>query len=161
MLHYRLLDNHNWLAKSITLVLYQTAHLCLSIYEFIWSLCKTGYAVTVIWGHDTTASAISWILYTLAQHPEWQKKCQDEIDHLLDGRQSDDLEWWVSSWTLKMCFDFCIIIPDLLAENRLWFKLENMYPLKRNSPWEAKHILVEKVFFCIPIKSIHSFSLVR
>ena len=33
-------------------------------------------------GHDTTASAISWILYSLAEHPDCQKKCQDEIDEL-------------------------------------------------------------------------------
>lgn len=44
-------------------------------------------------GHDTTASAISWILYSLAQHPECQKKCQQEIDDLLQGRDNDDIEW--------------------------------------------------------------------
>ena len=37
-------------------------------------------------GHDTTASAISWILYSLAEHPEYQKKCQDEIDELFKVR---------------------------------------------------------------------------
>lgn len=42
-------------------------------------------------GHDTTASAISWILYALATHPEYQKKCQEEIDSILQGR--DDVEW--------------------------------------------------------------------
>ena len=34
-------------------------------------------------GHDTTASSISWILYSLAEHPDCQKKCQEEIDVLL------------------------------------------------------------------------------
>ena len=44
-------------------------------------------------GHDTTASALSWILYSLAEHQEYQKKCQDEIDEILRGRDTDDLEW--------------------------------------------------------------------
>nr|AGC92781.1 cytochrome P450 [Meretrix meretrix] len=44
-------------------------------------------------GHDTTASATSWILYSLAKHPEYQKKCQEEIDQLLQGRDTDDIEW--------------------------------------------------------------------
>ncbi|KAL4240868.1 hypothetical protein ACF0H5_001653 [Mactra antiquata] len=44
-------------------------------------------------GHDTTASAISWILYSLAQHQEYQKKCQEEIDEILQGRESDEILW--------------------------------------------------------------------
>ncbi|XP_060569104.1 cytochrome P450 4F1-like [Ruditapes philippinarum] len=44
-------------------------------------------------GHDTTASAISWILYSLAETPDCQRKCQTEIDEILGDRDSDDLEW--------------------------------------------------------------------
>ncbi|XP_069109522.1 cytochrome P450 4B1-like [Argopecten irradians] len=44
-------------------------------------------------GHDTTASAISWILYSLATHPEHQTKVQAEIDSVLEGRVSDHLKW--------------------------------------------------------------------
>ncbi|XP_053398220.1 cytochrome P450 4F8-like [Mercenaria mercenaria] len=44
-------------------------------------------------GHDTTASAISWVLYSLAENTECQRKCQAEIDDVLEGRESDDLEW--------------------------------------------------------------------
>ncbi|KAL4233226.1 hypothetical protein ACF0H5_007910 [Mactra antiquata] len=44
-------------------------------------------------GHDTTASAISWILYSLAEHPEYQKKCQQEIDDILDQSGSEELGW--------------------------------------------------------------------
>ncbi|XP_077993270.1 cytochrome P450 4F6-like [Glandiceps talaboti] len=44
-------------------------------------------------GHDTTASALSWIMYNLARHPEYQQKCQEEIDELLDQKDKDELEW--------------------------------------------------------------------
>ncbi|PVD28999.1 hypothetical protein C0Q70_11596 [Pomacea canaliculata] len=44
-------------------------------------------------GHDTTASAIAWTLYSLAQHQHCQQKVQEELDSVLAGRQSDDIEW--------------------------------------------------------------------
>ncbi|KAL2078541.1 hypothetical protein ACEWY4_026226 [Coilia grayii] len=44
-------------------------------------------------GHDTTASAISWILYNLAHHPEYQERCRDEINVLLGDRDEDDILW--------------------------------------------------------------------
>ncbi|XP_052239307.1 cytochrome P450 4F1-like isoform X4 [Dreissena polymorpha] len=42
-------------------------------------------------GHDTTASALSWALHTLAKHPEHQRKCQAEIDDILKDRGSDEI----------------------------------------------------------------------
>ncbi|KAJ8312284.1 hypothetical protein KUTeg_009657 [Tegillarca granosa] len=44
-------------------------------------------------GHDTTASATSWILYSLAEHRDIQKKAQEEIDSILDGRDNDEILW--------------------------------------------------------------------
>ncbi|XP_007489775.1 cytochrome P450 4F3-like isoform X2 [Monodelphis domestica] len=44
-------------------------------------------------GHDTTASGISWALYNLAQHPEHQNRCRQEIEELLKGRQPEEIEW--------------------------------------------------------------------
>ena len=47
-------------------------------------------------GHDTTATAVSWILYNMARHPEHQQKCRDEIDELMDKKGKDEIEWYVS-----------------------------------------------------------------
>ncbi|XP_065892053.1 cytochrome P450 4F6-like isoform X2 [Dysidea avara] len=44
-------------------------------------------------GHDTTASALSWILYCLAMNKEHQQVCREEIREVLAGRDSDDITW--------------------------------------------------------------------
>ncbi|XP_048346360.1 ultra-long-chain fatty acid omega-hydroxylase isoform X2 [Sphaerodactylus townsendi] len=44
-------------------------------------------------GHDTTASGLSWVLYNLARHPEYQDQCREEIQNLLQGRETEEIEW--------------------------------------------------------------------
>lgn len=44
-------------------------------------------------GHDTTSSAISWIIYTIAGHPSHQAKCRQELQDLMRGRPSHYIEW--------------------------------------------------------------------
>ncbi|NP_001316208.1 docosahexaenoic acid omega-hydroxylase CYP4F3-like [Ictalurus punctatus] len=52
-------------------------------------------------GHDTTASAISWVLYNLAMHQEYQDRCRSEINALLDGRDTEELMWFASMGKLS------------------------------------------------------------
>ncbi|KAJ8340861.1 hypothetical protein SKAU_G00331520, partial [Synaphobranchus kaupii] len=42
-------------------------------------------------GHDTTASGVSWILYSLACNPEHQQRARNEVLQMLQGK--DTLEW--------------------------------------------------------------------
>ncbi|XP_023408041.2 cytochrome P450 4F3-like isoform X2 [Loxodonta africana] len=44
-------------------------------------------------GHDTTASGISWVLYNLAKHREYQERCRQEVRELLRDRQLEEIEW--------------------------------------------------------------------
>ncbi|XP_004473679.2 cytochrome P450 4F3-like [Dasypus novemcinctus] len=44
-------------------------------------------------GHDTTASGLSWVLYNLAKHPEYQERCRQEVQELLRDRGSEEIEW--------------------------------------------------------------------
>ncbi|XP_044527482.1 cytochrome P450 4F2-like [Gracilinanus agilis] len=44
-------------------------------------------------GHDTTASGLSWAIYNLSQHQEYQDRCRQEIQELLKGRQLEEIEW--------------------------------------------------------------------
>ncbi|XP_040846118.1 cytochrome P450 4F2-like [Ochotona curzoniae] len=44
-------------------------------------------------GHDTTASGLSWILYNLAKHPEYQERCRKEVRELVKDRKPEEIEW--------------------------------------------------------------------
>uniref|UniRef100_A0A8K9Y1N4 aromatase n=1 Tax=Oncorhynchus mykiss TaxID=8022 RepID=A0A8K9Y1N4_ONCMY len=44
-------------------------------------------------GHDTTASGISWVLYNLSQHQDYQDRCRAEVNDLLQDRKTEDLDW--------------------------------------------------------------------
>ncbi|XP_076703102.2 cytochrome P450 4F3 [Callospermophilus lateralis] len=44
-------------------------------------------------GHDTTASGLSWVLYNLAKHPEYQERCRKEVQDLLRDRDPKEIEW--------------------------------------------------------------------
>lgn len=51
-------------------------------------------------GHDTTASALSFIFYNLACHPEHQKRCRDEVTQVLDGK--DHMDWCADSSVIQV-----------------------------------------------------------
>lgn len=44
-------------------------------------------------GHDTTASSISWLLYLLAQHPDYQQKVQEELDSIWANKATEWTQW--------------------------------------------------------------------
>lgn len=44
-------------------------------------------------GHDTTSSGISWALYSLAEHQEYQKLAQKELDSIMKDKNTDSFEW--------------------------------------------------------------------
>ena len=56
-------------------------------------------------GHDTTASGMSWILYALASHPEYQQTAREEVDGILDGREDQNIEWLVKMLVLCTLFN--------------------------------------------------------
>ncbi|ESP03555.1 hypothetical protein LOTGIDRAFT_237658 [Lottia gigantea] len=44
-------------------------------------------------GHDTTASAISWILYSLSTHPLYQQQVFGEVENLVGDRECPNIKW--------------------------------------------------------------------
>ncbi|NXJ87215.1 CP4F4 protein, partial [Trogon melanurus] len=39
------------------------------------------------------ASALAWLLYNLARHPQHQERCRREVRELLRGRDAQDITW--------------------------------------------------------------------
>ena len=55
-------------------------------------------------GHETTASALSWLLYHLAIYPEIQQKVRDEVERVLNGKPLTSevmRELVYTSWVIK------------------------------------------------------------
>ncbi|XP_067286457.1 cytochrome P450 4F3 [Pseudorasbora parva] len=44
-------------------------------------------------GHDTSASALSWIFYNLAMHQDHQERCRAEVQSLLGDGGTHDISW--------------------------------------------------------------------
>lgn len=42
-------------------------------------------------GHDSTASTLSWCLYNLAKHPEYQERCREEVKEKWGNK--DEITW--------------------------------------------------------------------
>ena len=55
-------------------------------------------------GHETTSNALTWTLHLLSQHPDVQKKLQEEIDSVLGGRTPTMEDLPKLSYT-RMVFD--------------------------------------------------------
>ncbi|KAK3587339.1 hypothetical protein CHS0354_011320, partial [Potamilus streckersoni] len=79
-------------------------------------------------GHDTTASAISWILYSLAKHQDIQEKVKAELDRILEGRdmvERDDLrKMEYLTMVIKEGMRFHSPVPNISREFTKDFELE-------------------------------------
>jgi cytochrome P450 len=69
-------------------------------------------------GHETTANALTWCWYLLAQHPEIYARLQEEGDRVLHGRQptSDDLVHL--PYTLQVFKETLRLYPPVYAFTR-------------------------------------------
>jgi cytochrome P450 len=50
-------------------------------------------------GHETTANALSWTWYLLAQNPEAERRLHDELDRVLGGRMPASADLAALKWT--------------------------------------------------------------
>lgn len=87
------------------------------------------FCVCVTLGHDTTASAISWTLYSLAEHQEHQTLCQQEIDSILDGRSDDTVEWYDKKKQITSRFQKRYLAEFRVTDQSLW-------RARRKSSWK-------------------------
>nr|XP_020663182.1 cytochrome P450 4B1-like isoform X1 [Pogona vitticeps] len=71
-------------------------------------------------GHDTTASGISWILHAMAQNPEHQERCREEIKEIVGER--DTINWndlgkmTYTTMCIKECLRVYPPVPQVYRE---------------------------------------------
>lgn len=69
-------------------------------------------AMTIfIAGHETTANAISWTWWLLAQHPEVEKKLREELDRVLQGRAPTAADYPALAYTEKVVTESMRLYP--------------------------------------------------
>ncbi|MGA8038414.1 MAG: cytochrome P450 [Candidatus Acidiferrales bacterium] len=69
-------------------------------------------------GHETTANALSWTWYLLAQHPEVAKKLAAEIDSVLEGRVPTAADAGRLPYTEKVIKESMRVYPPVWAIGR-------------------------------------------
>ena len=87
-------------------------------------------------GHDTTASAISWILYAMAKHPEIQQKCREEVQALFAEPSKPYFDWDALqkipylTQCIKEALRMFSPVPTVMREltNRVEFDNHTLFP---------------------------------
>jgi cytochrome P450 len=64
-------------------------------------------------GHETTATALSWIWYLLARHPEAEARLHDELDTVLGGRMPTYADLAALTWTRMVIEEAMRLYPPV------------------------------------------------
>jgi cytochrome P450 len=64
-------------------------------------------------GHETTATALSWIWYLLAQHPEAEARLHEELDSVLGGRPPSFADLARLTWTRMIIEEAMRLYPPV------------------------------------------------
>jgi cytochrome P450 len=64
-------------------------------------------------GHETTATALSWIWYLLAQHPEAEARLHEELDGVLGGRPPTYADLARLTWTRMVIEEAMRLYPPV------------------------------------------------
>jgi cytochrome P450 len=69
-------------------------------------------------GHETTANALCWTLYLLSQHPEVEKKLQEEIDRVAQGKPIKPSHFKDLSYTQNVIWESMRLFPPAYVIGR-------------------------------------------
>jgi len=69
-------------------------------------------------GHETTATALAWVWYLLASHPEIYKKVQEEVDTVLQGRAPTYVDLTRLPYCLQVFKETMRLYPPAYAISR-------------------------------------------
>ena len=66
-------------------------------------------------GHETTANALAWVWYLLAQHPDAEARLHDEVDRVLGGRMPRFADLAALKWTRMVIEETLRLYPPAHA----------------------------------------------
>ena len=66
-------------------------------------------------GHETTALALTWTWWVLAQHPEWERKLHDEVDQILGDRSPTAADLGTLDVTRRIINESMRLFPPVYA----------------------------------------------
>ena len=70
-------------------------------------------------GHETTANALSWCWYLLAQHPEAEARLHDELDRVLGARMPKSADLAELKWTRMVIEEAMRLYPPVHTTARM------------------------------------------
>jgi cytochrome P450 len=77
-------------------------------------------------GHETTANALSWCWYLLAQHPEAEARLHDELDRVLGGRMPNFADLAELNWTRMVIEEAMRLYPPVHTTARTAIREDRM-----------------------------------
>ena len=96
-------DNQCFVSHFLSFRIFCLNHILTSFLQWFFSffffcifLSKsyiTFISTFVFVGHDTTAGGLTWTLYNIAKHPEYQRKAQEEVDAIMRDKTKKTIEW--------------------------------------------------------------------
>src|SRR5262249_29400589 len=72
----------------------------------------------ILAGHDTTAHAISWSLYTLSRFPAERRRVEDELDHILDNNRMSMQDIKQLTYTRQVLDEIMRLYPPVWTMSR-------------------------------------------
>ena len=117
-------------------------------------------------GHDTTASAISWILYALATHPEIQTRCWEEVKSIIEDPYKPYFDWNglqkipYLTQCIKEGLRLYSPVPRMMRELTKPLNLDDhILPPGTQIIGRVFFIMLQKIFatYCIPAVFVHLF----
>ncbi len=87
-----------------------------AIFDSAW--LRDEVVTLLLAGHETTANALTWVWYLLAQHPEVEQQVYDEITHHFNGPVDDVDKLSNLTYTMKVFYEAIRLYPPIWAIER-------------------------------------------
>ncbi len=104
-----------------------------TLFDSVW--LRDEVVTLLLAGHETTANALTWVWYLLAQHPDVEQKVYDEITEHFNGPVDDIEKLSNLTYTLQVFYEAIRLYPPIWAIERSARDVDEIagYKIKKNS----------------------------